>query len=144
MLSQRTSTHTQPYFSNMIRLVNDEKMKKKKRNLIIWLCHFSQQLWPCSGNFYFVVFLRSFWKFLRVFICLLFVLLDMSQKMKWTEKEKYSIQLIYDFYQKAWKCCRVLNWADKARRSRLLPSAFSFSCMDRKHKILMENIFFIS
>lgn len=44
-VQQKPPTPKQPYFSNMIRLV--------KRNLIIWLCHFSQQFWPCSGNFYF-------------------------------------------------------------------------------------------
>lgn len=32
---------------------------ESRENLIIWLCHFSQQLWPCSEKFYFCS-LRSF------------------------------------------------------------------------------------
>lgn len=60
---------------------------ESRENLIIWLCHFSQQLWPCSEKFYFTFFsvrFVHFWKFLSVF-------LECESNGR-----KNTIQLIYD------------------------------------------------
>lgn len=59
------------------------ELVKRKENLIIWLCHFSQQLWPCSGNFFFGFFVVFFPSQLRKF---LFVRIGFESENKHTRK----------------------------------------------------------
>lgn len=114
----------------MIRVVKRSKKKQPDYQIIPFL---PKKLWPCSENFYFVVF-SSFRKF-YLFGC------EISA-------QNYTIQLIYDSCELGTKCFGFQKLSsDSAKSIERSSVIWSFSrfhvCADERRKNLIENTFFI-